>query len=135
MTFKKTRLTEVVSLVGPCTVGIYTVGQTVTPVGIASTSYIKGVVMHNCGIGSVVTSLYFYPSSADDPANVAHAHTAYRMARIDLVENETFFYEMNYPVTLAGSDRIVVELLPSVFGGSGIGTVVNVQVLGDTTIG
>ena len=135
MTLKKTRLTEVVSLVGPCTVGILTVGQTVTPVGIASTSFIKGIVMHNCGIGSIVSSLYFYPSSSDDPANVAHAHTAHRMARIDLVENETFFYEMNYPVTLAGSDRVVVELLPSVFGPTNGQVRVNFQIIGDTDIG
>ena len=79
--------------------------------------------------------LYFYPSSASDPANMAHAHTAHRMARIDLVENETFFYEMNYPVTLAGSDRVVVELLPSVFGPQSGNVRVNFQIIGDTDIG
>lgn len=135
MDLKKTRLTEVISLVGPCTVGIYTVGQTVTPVGIASTTFVKGVIMHNCGIGSIISSLYFYPGSSGDPANASHAHTAHRMARVDLVENETFFYEMNYPLTLAQSDRVVVELYPSVFGPSDGNVRVNFQILGDTAVG
>ena len=56
------------------------------------------------------------------------------MARVDLAESETFFYETNYPITMTGSDQIVVDILPSTNGGSGIGTVVNFQILGDTDI-
>tara|TARA_A100001515_G_C4584264_1_gene213980 strand:+ start:1953 stop:2348 length:396 start_codon:yes stop_codon:yes gene_type:complete len=131
MTLQKTKLSDVISVTGVTTVGIFTVGQSVTPVGVTSTSYVKGIVMHNIGIGSVVSSLYFYPTGENV---LSHANTAFRMARVDLAESETFFYETNYPITMTGSDRIVVEILPSTNGGSGIGTVVNFQILGDTDI-
>tara|TARA_Y100000004_G_scaffold175274_1_gene214730 strand:- start:154 stop:555 length:402 start_codon:yes stop_codon:yes gene_type:complete len=131
MALQKTKLSDVISVTGVTTVGIFTVGQSTTPVGVTSTSYVKGVVMHNIGIGSVVASLYFYPTGENV---LAHGNTAFRMARVDLAESETFFYETNYPITMTGSDQIVVDILPSTNGGSGIGTVVNFQILGDTDI-
>ena len=131
MTLQKTKLSDVISVTGVSTVGIFTVGQSVTPAGITSTSYIRGIVMHNIGIGSIVTSLYFYPTGENV---LSHANTSFRMARVDLAESETFFYETNYPITMTGSDQLVVEILPSSNGGSGIGTVVNFQLLGDTDI-
>jgi len=131
MTFRKTKLTDVISVTGISTVGIFTVGQSVTPAGVTSTSYVKGIVMYNVGIGSVVTSLYFYPTGEEV---LSHANTSFRMARFDLAENETFFFETNYPITMTGSDKIVVEISPSQNGGSGIGTVVNFMVFGDTDI-
>lgn len=131
MALKKTKLSDVISVTGVSTVGIFTVGQSVTPAGITSTSYIRGIVMHNIGIGSIVTSLYFYPTGENV---LSHANTSFRMARVDLAENETFFYETNYPITMTGNDQLVVEILPSINGGSGIGTVVNFQLLGDTDI-
>ena len=88
MTLQKTKLSDVISVTGVTTVGIFTVGQSVTPVGVTSTSYVKGIVMHNIGIGSVVSSLYFYPTGENV---LGHANTAFRMARVDLAESETFF--------------------------------------------
>ena len=82
--FQKTKLSDVISVTGVTTVGIFTVGQSVTPVGVTSTSYVKGIVMHNIGIGSVVSSLYFYPTGENV---LGHANTAFRMARVDLAES------------------------------------------------
>ena len=51
MGLKRTKLLGVQSITGISTVGILTVGTTQTTggVGIASTSYIRGVIMHNTG--------------------------------------------------------------------------------------
>ena len=52
MGLKRTKLLGVQSITGISTVGILTVGTTQTTggVGIASTSYIRGVIMHNTGL-------------------------------------------------------------------------------------
>jgi hypothetical protein len=62
--------------------------------------------------------------------------TAYRLARVDLASNETFFFEMNYPLVLVDQEKIVVEVTQPAaeVGGAGIGSVVNYQILGDTDI-
>ena len=69
-------------------------------------------------------------------SDVSVGQTAYRLARVDLASNETFFFEMNYPLVLVDQEKIVVEVTqPSaVVGGAGIGSVVNYQILGDTDI-
>ena len=48
MTLKKTQLLDIVSVTGISTVGILTVGvtQTAGGVGIASTTYMKNIIMH-----------------------------------------------------------------------------------------
>ena len=131
MAFQKTKLTDVISVTGIATVGIFTAGQTSTPAGIAGTSYVKSVLMHNTGIGSITSSLYFYPTGQN---LAAHGNTSFRMARVDLAENETFFFETNYPITMTTGDKLVVEVTASQNGGVGVGTVVNYQVIGDTNI-
>ena len=135
MTLKRTKLLGIQAVTGINTVGIMTVGVTSTAggVGIASTTYLRGVVMHNTGLGTATSSLYIYPSSVSD---VAFGQTAYRLARVDLNSNETFFYEMNYPLVLTDREKIVVEVTqPSTsVGGAGIGSAVNFQILGDTDI-
>ena len=52
---KKTQLLDITSVTGIATVGILTVGvtQTAGGVGIASTCYIKNVIMHNTGLGTL----------------------------------------------------------------------------------
>ena len=62
--------------------------------------------------------------------------TAYRLTRVDLNANETFFYEMNYPLVLVNQEKIVVEVTqPAIaVGGAGIGSAINCQILGDTDI-
>ena len=133
MGLKRTKLLGIQAVTGINTVGILTVGTTQTAggVGIASTTYLRGVVMHNTGLGTATSSLYIYPSSV---AVTAIAQTAYRLARVDLISNETFFYEMNYPLVLTNQEKIVVEVTAPALGGTGIGSAVNFQILGDTDI-
>ena len=135
MSLKRTKLLGVQAVTGINTVGILTVGTTQTAggVGIASTTYLRGVVMHNTGLATATSSLYVYPSSV---SVTAVAQTAYRLARVDLASNETFFFEMNYPLVLTDQEKIVVEVNApgNTQAGSGIGSVVNYQILGDTDI-
>ena len=135
MGLKRTKLLGIQSVTGISTVGILTVGTTQTAggVGIASTTYLRGVVMHNTGLGTATSSLYVYPSSV---AVTAIAQTAYRLARVDLDTNETFFFEMNYPLVLTNQEKIVVEVTApaATVGGAGIGSAINFQILGDTDI-
>jgi hypothetical protein len=135
MALKRTKLLGIQAVTGINTVGIFTVGTTQTAggVGIASTTYLRGVVMHNTGLATATSSLYVYPSSV---AASGVGVTAHRLARVDLASNETFFFEMNYPLVLTNQEKIVVEVTsPSVaVGGAGIGSVVNYQILGDTDI-
>ena len=133
MGLKRTKLLGIQAVTGINTVGILTVGTTPTAggVGIASTTYLRGVVMHNTGLATCTSSLYVYPSGVSD---VSVGQTAYRLARVDLSANETFFFEMNYPLVLVDQEKIVVEVTQSGSGGAGIGSVVNYQILGDTDI-
>ena len=135
MGLKRTKLLGIKSVTGISTVGILTVGVTPTAggVGIASTTYLRGVVMHNTGLATATSSLYIYP---DGVSQVAHGQTAYRLARVDISSNETFFYEMNYPLVLVNQEKIVVEVTQpaTAVGGAGIGSAINYQILGDTDI-
>ncbi len=137
MALKRTKLLGIQSVTGIATVGILTVGTTQTAggVGIASTTYVRGVVMHNTGLNTCTSSLYVYPSSVASPVTGV-GQTAYRLARIDLASNETFFFEMNYPLVLTNQEKVVVEITQPAtsVGGAGIGSVVNYQILGDTDI-
>ena len=87
--------------------------------------------MHNTGLSTATSSLYIYPNGVSD---VSVGQTAYRLARVDLSANETFFYEMNYPLVLVNQERIVVEVTAPASGGTGIGSAINYQILGDTDI-
>ena len=135
MSLRRTKLLGIQSVTGISTVGILTVGTTQTAggVGIASTTYLRGVIMHNTGLATATSSLYVYPSGV---AVSSVAQTAYRLARVDLASNETFFFEMNYPLVLVNQEKIVVEVTSpaATVGGAGIGSVVNYQILGDTGI-
>ena len=135
MGLKRTKLLGIQSVTGIATVGILTVGTTQTAggVGIASTTYLRGVVMHNTGLGTATSSLYIYPAAE---AATGVGKTAYRLTRVDLNANETFFYEMNYPLVLVNQEKIVVEVTQpaTAVGGAGIGSAINYQILGDTDI-
>jgi len=137
MALRRTELLNVQSITGIATVGIFTVGvtQTAGGVGIASTTYIRSVIMHNTGLATATSSLYVYPSDTASPVTGVGV-TTYRLARVDLASNETFFFETNYPLVLTGSDKIVVEVTApaTIAGGVGIGSIVNYQILGDTDI-
>ena len=135
MGLKRTKLLGIQSVTGIATVGILTVGTTQTAggVGIASTTYLRGVVMHNTGLATATSSLYIYPNGE---SNITVGQTAYRLARVDIASNETFFYEMNYPLVLTDGEKIIVEVTQpdASVGGAGVGTIMNYQVLGDTDI-
>ena len=135
MGLKRTKLLGIQAVTGINTVGILTVGVTPTAggVGIASTTYLRGVVMHNTGLATATSSLYVYPSGE---SNITVGQTAYRLARVDLDSNETFFFEANYPIVLTDREKIVVEVTApaAAVGGAGIGSAINYQILGDTDI-
>ena len=135
MGLKRTKLLGIQAVTGIATVGIYTVGTTATAggVGIASTTYLRGVVMHNTGLSTATSSLYVYPNGVSD---ISVGQTAYRLARVDIASNETFFYEMNYPLVLTDGEKIIVEVTAPAaeVGGAGIGSAINYQILGDTDI-
>ena len=133
MALKKTQLLDVVSITGVNTVGILTVGVTQTSggVGIASTTFIRSVIMHNTGLGTARVSLFLnnFPTPV-----LAYGVTAARFLRVDVAPNETTFFETNYPIVMEDKDSLVVEILPPDAGGTGIGSVVNFIVNGDTSI-
>jgi len=135
MGLKRTKLLGIQAVTGINTVGILTVGVTPTAggVGVASTTYLRGVVMHNTGLATATSSLYVYPNGVSD---ISVGQTAYRLGRVDLNANETFFFEMNYPLVMVDGEKIIVEVTaPSAaVGGSGIGSAINYQILGDTDI-
>ena len=135
MALKRTKLLGIQAVTGIATVGILTVGTTQTAggVGIASTTYLRGVAMHNTGLATATSSLYVYPSSQ---AVSGVGVTAHRLVRVDLNANETFFFEMNYPLVLTNQEKIVVEVTQpaTAVGGAGIGSAINYQILGDTDI-
>ena len=130
MALKRTKLLNIQSVTGIATVGIFTAGVTSTAAGVAGTTYLRGVIMHNTGLGTCTSSLYINPNTTP----VSIAITANRIARVDLASNETFFFESNYPIVLTTNDTVSVEITAPGSGGAGIGSVVNYQILGDTDI-
>jgi hypothetical protein len=106
MALKRTKLLNIQSVTGIATVGIFTAGVTSTAAGVAGTTYIRGVIMHNTGLGTCTSSLYINPNTTP----VSIAITANRIARVDLASNETFFFESNYPIVLTSNDTVSVEI-------------------------
>ena len=133
MALKKTQLLDIVSITGISTVGILTVGvtQTAGGVGIASTTYMKNIIMHNTGLGTARVSLYINPNTT--PV-LGFGVTANRFLRIDVAPNETTFFESTYPIVLTHHDSLTVEVNAPDVGGTGIGSAVNFIVNGDTDV-
>jgi hypothetical protein len=133
MALKKTQLLDIVSVTGLTTVGILTVGvtQTAGGVGIASTTYIKNVIMHNTGLGTCRVSLYLNPNTSPI---TGYGVTGNRFLRIDMAPNETTFFESTYPLVLTDNDTLSVEVNAPDEGGTGIGSAVNFIVNGDTDV-
>ena len=136
MGLKRTKLLDIQSITGINTVGIFTVGITdcTGPVGVASTTYLRGVISHNTGFNTCVASLYAYPKGAARPEATGYGVSAYRLSRVDSAQNETYFFEPNYPIVLVDRESLVVEVSNSTVGGTGIGSMVNFQLLGDTDV-
>jgi hypothetical protein len=134
MALKKTQLIDITSVTGINTVGIFTVGVTPTAggVGVASTSYIKNVIMHNTGLGTARVSLYINPNTT--PVITGFGVTTNRFLRLDVAPNETAFFESTYPIVLTDRDSLTVEISAPDAGGTGIGSAVNFIVNGDTDV-
>ena len=134
MALKKTQLLDITSITGIATVGIYTVGVTATAggVGVASTSYIKNIIMHNTGLGTARVSAYVNPNTS--PVETGYGITANRFLRLDIAPNETAFFESTYPVVMTDRDSLTVEITAPDAGGTGIGSAVNFIVNGDTDV-
>ena len=134
MALKKTQLLDITSITGIATVGIFTVGVTPTAggVGVASTSYIKNLIMHNTGLGTARVSAYINPDTT--PVLTGYGVTSNRFLRLDLAPNETAFFESTYPIVMTSNDSLTVEVSAPDAGGSGIGSAVNFIVNGDTDV-
>jgi hypothetical protein len=134
MALKKTQLLDITSVTGIATVGILTVGvtQTAGGVGIASTTYMKNIIMHNTGLGTARVSLYVNPNTT--PVLTGYGVTANRFLRVDIAPNETTFFESTYPIVLTHHDSLTVEVNAPDAGGTGIGSAVNFIVNGDTDV-
>jgi len=134
MALKKTQLLDITSVTGIATVGILTVGVTETAggVGIASTTYLKNIIIHNTGLGTARVSAYINPNTT--PVETGYGVTANRFLRIDLAPNETTFFESTYPIVMTHHDSLTVEVNVPDSGGTGIGSAVNFIVNGDTDV-
>jgi len=134
MALKKTQLLDITSVTGIATVGILTVGvtQTAGGVGIASTTYLKNIIIHNTGLGTARVSAYINPNTT--PVETGYGVTANRFLRIDLAPNETTFFESTYPIVMTTHDSLTVEVNAPDAGGTGIGSAVNFIVNGDTDV-
>ena len=134
MALKKTQLLDITSVTGIATVGIFTVGQTTTAggVGVASTSYIKNIIMHNTGLGTARVSLYINPNTF--PVLTGYGITANRFLRVDIAPNETTFFESTYPIVMTSNDSLSVEIGAPDSGGVGVGSMGNFIVNGDTDV-
>ena len=134
MALKKTQLLDITSITGIATVGIYTVGVTATAggVGVASTSYIKNIIMHNTGLGTARVSAYINPNTS--PVITGYGVTANRFLRLDVAPNETAFFESTYPIVMTDRDSLTVEITAPDAGRTGIGSAVNFIVNGDTDV-
>ena len=134
MALKKTQLLDITSVTGIATVGILTVGVTDTAggVGIASTTYLKNIIMHNTGLGTARVSAYINPNTS--PVETGYGITANRFLRLDVAPNETTFFESTYPIVMTDRDSLTVEVNAPDAGGSGIGSAVNFIVNGDTDV-
>ena len=138
MGLKRTKLLDIQSITGVSTVGIFTVGVTdcTGPVGVASTSYIRGVVAHNTGLATATASVSVYPAGVARAEVTGYGITAYRLARVDVSSNETFFFEPSYPIVMVDREALVLEVTApdGSVGGTGIGSAINFQILGDTDV-
>ena len=135
MALQKTNLLIITAISGSNTVGILTVGVTPTAggVGVASTTFIRSVIMHNTGLGTARASLFVNPDTAN-VNTLGYGVTAERILRVDLAPNETTFFESNYPIVMTDRDSLSVDVIEPDEGGTGIGSMVNFIVNGDTDI-
>ena len=133
MAIKKTKILDLQSITGiTSVVGIFTAGATTTDAGTAGTSYVKGLVAHNTGLGTCSFEVYIYKDT--NPVTMGYGVTANRILKVDLAPSETTFFETNYPIVLTPTDAISVEVNQPDVGGTGIGSAVNFLINGDVEV-
>ena len=113
---------------------------TVYSVGSAKTAYIRSIVIYNSsfvgGISSTnaqTVQIYMVPNSG---GSVGVGTSAHRIGRVSLTPDDTFFYDLQYPLTLQNTGDSIQVFNEGTFAYtlSGIATAtnpVNVVVLGD----
>ena len=122
----------------PVVVSAGTTG-TAYQVGSAKTTYIRSVVIYNNTVGTANTSLaqtvqiYMVPNNA---GSVGIATSGNRIGRVSLTPDDTFFYDLQYPLTLQNTGDSIQIFNEGTFAYtlSGIATAtnpINVMVLGD----
>lgn len=103
-------------------------------VGSAKTTYIRSIVVYNSTIGTANTDLsqtvqiYMVPNSG---GSVGIATSGNRIGRISLVGNDTFFFELQYPITLPDTGDSIQVFNEGTFNLGAATNPVNVLVLGD----
>ena len=89
--------------------------------------------MHNTGLGTARVSLYMNQGTVQNA--VATGVTANKFLTVDLSANETSFFETNYPLVMGNwGDTLSVAVDAPDTGGTGIGSMVNFIVNGDTDV-
>jgi len=112
---------------------------TVYSVGSAKTAYIRSIVICNTFTGAASSTLsqtvqiYVVPNSG---GSVGVASTSNRIGRVSLTPDDTFFYDLQYPITLQNTGDSIQVFNEGTYAYtlSGIATAtnpVNVMVLGD----
>ena len=115
MALAKTSLSQIQSIVGISTVGIYT-----NP---ASTkTYIKAFTLHNAGVATAFCSLHQVPSVG---GNIGTAASTNQFFSQFLNVGETTFLEYPYPLTITATNDSI-----RLYVGTANGRI-NVQILGD----
>jgi len=120
---------------------VISAGTTATAysVGSAKTAYIRSIVIYNSSVGTANTSLaqtiqiYMVPNNG---GSVGIATSAHRIGRVSLTADDTFFYDLQYPITLQNTGDSIQVFNEGTFAWtlSGIATAtnpINVVVLGD----
>ncbi|NBP04560.1 MAG: hypothetical protein EBU90_31650 [Proteobacteria bacterium] len=108
-------------------------------VGSAKTAYIRSIVIFNSTVGTANTGIpqtvqiYVVPNSG---GSVGIATSGNRIGRVSLTSDDTFFYDLQYPITLQNTGDSIQVFNEGSFAWtlSGIATAtnpVNVMVLGD----
>ena len=87
-------------------------------------------------MATATASISVYPAGVARAEVTGYGVTAYRLARVDVSSNETFFFEPNYPIVMVDREALVLEVTApaSNVGGTGIGSAINFQILGDTDV-
>lgn len=135
MPLSKTNLGFPVQVAAGTTATIYSVGS-------AKTSYIRSIVVYNSFSGTISSTLsqtvqiYMVPNNS---GSVGVATAGNRIGRVTLTPDDTFFYDLQYPLTLQNTGDSIQVFNEGSFAWSisGIATAtnpVNVVVLGDREV-